>query len=200
MKATLLEVDPNAALAPAPGKSCGTCTACCYTVPVSEIGVRAFHRCPHLLSPPDVRIGCGVYSDRPRSCRIWSCSWLIGDLPDEYRPDRLGVVLDPLPDVVLANGKELPAAQFWVMPGHEDDWRQVRMSNLIMSMIDLGFIVLWRMRDPETDGQMARAFGRDENGKLSVSPIDKGREQLTGFNSDGDRFVRAQELADRRGR
>lgn len=198
MKATAvtIEVDPGKPLPAYPGKSCGPCTACCYTVPVSEIGVKAFARCPHLAGPPSSKIGCEIYPNRPRSCRTWSCSWLIGELGDEYRPDRLGIVLDPLPDVAIIDGKEVVAAQFWVMRGHEDDWQQERARALILSMIELGFVVLWRMADP-AGGQMCRAFGKKADGTLAMTPIDKGREQLTGYNNDRERFVRAQELAER---
>ncbi len=191
MKTVFKEIDPGQPLLAAPGRSCGSCTACCYTVPVSEIGVAAFQRCPKLLGPPDMRIGCSVYADRPHSCRTWSCSWLIGELPDEYRPDRLGIVSDPLPDLCRINGQEVTAAQFWVMPGHEDDWKLQKVTLLILNIIDsTGMAVLWRMRDPE-GGQMACIFARGSDGKYGRSSVSKSMDD--GY-TEGERLRRAQEL------
>jgi hypothetical protein len=196
MKSITLEVEAGQPLPTAPGKSCGGCTACCHTVPVKEIGVEAFHRCPHMLAPPDLKVGCSIYSERPRSCRLWSCGWLIGDLPDKYRPDRLGIVMDPLPDLCRIAGEEVTAAQFWLMPGHEDDWQKDDVKQLILQIVDRGMVVLWRMRDPDTGGQMARVFGK-RDGAYFMTPISKSSAELSGY-TEPERLLRAQNLMERR--
>src|SRR4051812_37019979 len=119
----LAELDPVAGIPVAPGRSCGSCSACCSTVPVREIGLRSYTRCPNLRGFPEARSGCRIYETRPFSCRSWSCAWLAGDMDDELRPDRIGVVIDPIPDTIAANGITVPAAQFWVLPGFEDAWK-----------------------------------------------------------------------------
>ncbi|MFN3650667.1 MAG: hypothetical protein ACK47B_13915 [Armatimonadota bacterium] len=44
--------------------------------------------CPHL-----VKIGCGIYPERPPVCRRFQCGWLQApNLPEGLRPDRCGVL------------------------------------------------------------------------------------------------------------
>lgn len=128
--------------------TCSGCGACCEVVPVKELGLTGFSRCPHLRDVIQVDgVGCGIYSKRPRSCASWQCEWLKSDWPDEYRPDRCGLIVDELRDIISINGTEMPAAQIWVMPGHEDDWQQTdAAASLIMTCIDDGVAVLWRMK------------------------------------------------------
>lgn len=196
--AVTAEIDPSKPMVAWPGKSCGGCTACCATVPVKEIDLKAFHRCPHLHSFPDVRVGCGIYPMRPRSCHQWSCSWLISDLGPEYRPDRIGVVIDPVPDMVRVNGEDVVASQLWVVPGHEDDWRTVdAVKDLIWSIMHLGFAVLWRIK--AEGGQAARVMLL-RDGKWIVSEAEYSQAQIPGFADDGERLRHAQQLLDGRPR
>lgn len=43
--------------------------------------------------PKECALGCTIYSSRPNSCRQFSCSWLLGDLPDWAKPDKINVVI-----------------------------------------------------------------------------------------------------------
>lgn len=199
MRAALTEIDPAAPLTAYPGKDCGSCTACCSTVPVKEIGLDAFVRCPNLRSLPEMTIGCSIYQTRPRSCRTWSCSWLISDLPEKYKPSRVGIVLDPTPDMVRVNGKDVAAAQIWVVPGHEEDWRTVEaVRDLIWSVLDLGFAILWRIK--AEDGRQAARVMMQVDGKLAVSEPEYGQKQIAGFADDGERLRYAQGLVPGRAR
>ncbi len=55
-------------------------------VPVKRVGAW----CQHC----QIGKGCGVYKDRPQSCRDFACIWLQGHaLPERMRPDRTGVVI-----------------------------------------------------------------------------------------------------------
>jgi len=194
--AMVAEIDPGKPLVAYPGKSCGSCTACCATVPVKEIALAAFVPCPHLRSLPDAGIGCKIYPMRPYSCRSWSCSWLISDLPAEFRPDRIGVVVDPIPDMVRVNGKDIPASQLWVVPGHEDDWRTVEaVKDLVFSIFKAGFAVLWRIK--AEGGQRARVMMLHE-GQWRVSEPQYGAKEIEGFANDGERLRHAQELVRQR--
>jgi hypothetical protein len=77
---------------------CGECSACCHTHGCDEIGKKPFADCRHLLPLPVVG-RCGVYADRPQSCRDFNCAWLadfLGDNPD-WRPDRSGLVVTATP-------------------------------------------------------------------------------------------------------
>lgn len=192
--ATVTEIDPTKPMQPYPGKSCGGCTACCSTVPVKEIGLGAFIRCQHLRSPAESKIGCSIYQTRPRSCLQWACTWLISDLPDEFKPNRIGVVVDPIPDMVRVYGEELVAAQLWVVPGHEEDWRdKPAVIDLIRSIFRLGFAVLWRIKGEGDGTQLARVM-IERDGKQFVSEPTLGQKEITGFANDGERLRRAQGL------
>lgn len=198
-QAKFKEIDASKPIPIFPGKSCGSCDACCTTVPVSEIGLKAYTRCPNLRGMPDMRPGCSIYPTRPGSCMRWSCSWLTSDLPDEFRPDRFGVVIDPIPDMIRFGDKELPAAQFWVLPGHEDDWQREEVHNLLMQVLDQGACVLWRIRGDKPGMQKARVFGRVPKdlplaGSQFMTDAVYGEEQISGFETDGERLHHAQGL------
>lgn len=168
----LTEIDGTQAIPAYPGKSCGACTACCYTVPVQVDGyqlVAPFARCRFLAPFGAVQHGCTIYSDRPKPCRHWACSWLSSDLPDEFRPDRCGFVVDPVPDLVAVNGVEQPAVQVWAIPGHEEDWRDPEgpMAQIIYGIArTLKVCVLVRFK--RGDWVNARCFNWSE-GKLNYS-------------------------------
>jgi hypothetical protein len=71
-------------------RSCGACTACCTILGVADLKKPSYVPCCHLAGN-----ACGIYADRPRSCRIWSCNWLLGRDPggdERHRPDALGLM------------------------------------------------------------------------------------------------------------
>ena len=80
---------------PTPSRECGPCTACCRAMAVHELEKGAWQACRHVRSS-----GCGIYGERPASCRNFSCQWLRGVLELEgtvdlsLRPDGCGVILD----------------------------------------------------------------------------------------------------------
>ena len=80
-------------------RECGSCSACCTVIGVHEIEKGAYETCKHLCEA-----GCGIYAERPASCRNFACQWLRGALDadeaidTEMRPDACGVVFDYQPD------------------------------------------------------------------------------------------------------
>lgn len=68
-------------------RGCGPCQACCTWLKVPELPKDAGKVCEHLCHS-----GCGIYDQRPRSCRKFECLWLKGELPEEARPDKIGVI------------------------------------------------------------------------------------------------------------
>jgi hypothetical protein len=171
--------------------SCGGCTACCSSVPVKEIGLRQYQRCPHLREVFDAKgPGCGIYANRPYSCSSWACLWLKSDWPAELRPDRLGIVVDEIVDIVKINGEELPAAQIWVLPGHDDDWRSEAASNIIAALVEeQGTAVVWRM----APGTHAIVFWRNPaTGNIERS--EPHRASLDALGPDSTRLARAGEV------
>jgi hypothetical protein len=72
------------------GRTCGGCTACCFTHAVAALEKRLGEWCPHC----DVGAGCRIYPSRPEQCAQFSCLWIQGGWGDEHdRPDRLKVVV-----------------------------------------------------------------------------------------------------------
>ena len=90
-------------IAPAPSataaakRECGECTACCQGWAEGEIrGHRMFagQHC-HFLADG----ACTIYEERPQSpCRNFVCGWLMAGslLPEDFRPDRIGVIAVPM--------------------------------------------------------------------------------------------------------
>jgi len=114
-------------------RRCGSCTLCCRLVPVKDKDLikAANQRCQHQTST-----GCGIYADRPFSCRMWSCQWLMGaDLPQ--RPDFSHYVVDPMPDFVNVTENDtgevtqIVALQIWCDPEHPDAHRDPALRSYI---------------------------------------------------------------------
>ncbi len=58
---------------------------------VEELAKPMSVRCVHLCAAA----GCGIYPDRPASCRSFECVWLMDpEMPHRFRPDQTQVVLD----------------------------------------------------------------------------------------------------------
>jgi|GEM_PF-871960 len=76
-------------------RRCGSCTACCTVLAIIELHKPARWACDHVNCQ-----GCGIYEDRPSSCREFNCAWLRNEIPgdtsrdESLRPDRLGVMFD----------------------------------------------------------------------------------------------------------
>lgn len=73
-------------------RPCGECTACCTVMCVESIGKATGVRCTAVR--PN---GCAMYDRRPKECAGWYCCWAMGKLPDDHRPDKLGMLFYPLP-------------------------------------------------------------------------------------------------------
>lgn len=69
--------------------TCGTCTLCCKLIGVKELKKPAGKWC-EFCKPGK---GCMVYPDRPPSCIDFECGWLLSNLPVEFRPDNLHIII-----------------------------------------------------------------------------------------------------------
>jgi len=143
-----------------------------------------------------MQTGCSVYPHRPKACRSWSCLWLTNPAwAEELRPDRCGVVFDPVIDIVKIRDKEYPAQQAWVMSGHEDAWSTPPVSTVIRAILDHGLVVLWRLPPDDQFNLTARCIAQNLAGTISISDP----SPAVGFlGSEASRFARAQKLMRRR--
>lgn len=84
-----------------PGRSCGECNACCDvpTIDTADLIKKPGVLCRHW------RGGCSIYEKRPGTCREFFCGWRLIPLPEDWRPDRLKVLLIMGTDVA-ADGRQ----------------------------------------------------------------------------------------------
>lgn len=108
-----------------PRRRCGACTLCCKLLPTKELDKPANQRCQHQRHG-----GCKIYQTRPMSCRLWSCRWLTGAVPNGIsRPDFAHYVVDMMPDYVTIVNQdtgergEREAVQIWIDPKYPSAWR-----------------------------------------------------------------------------
>ena len=85
-------------------RSCAECRSCCNVFPLPAIDKPAYEWCRN-LGPA----GCAVHQrGQPEVCRRYSCYWLDHEeTPEEYRPDRAGLVVTEC-GAVTVGGHELP--------------------------------------------------------------------------------------------
>lgn len=95
---------------PALVRQCGSCTACCTLLEVTDVGKSMNEWCRHC----DAGKGCAIYEHRPQMCRSFSCAWLQGHLDEEWFPEKAGMVVHFSQDAVNVQ----------VDPEFPDRWRQ----------------------------------------------------------------------------
>lgn len=69
-------------------RSCGPCTVCCTALGVKELSKPDYKQCQHLTPT-----GCGIYPERPESCKDWCCNWKMGFFSEQARPDLSGITV-----------------------------------------------------------------------------------------------------------
>jgi hypothetical protein len=98
------------------GRSCGSCSLCCKVLFIID---------PDLEKPSGVLCrnctpgkGCGIYANRPRPCRTYSCRWLIDpEFGPEWFPAKANMVLEYDPD------DDNPTFWVFVDPAFPTAWR-----------------------------------------------------------------------------
>lgn len=72
-------------------RECSGCSLCCTLLGIREISKPPDTECPNCSGS-----GCNIYSTRPGECKGFNCSWLLGDTPEDLKPDKTHVVLADL--------------------------------------------------------------------------------------------------------
>jgi hypothetical protein len=98
-------------------RKCGACSECC--VSLEDDDRPAFTPCRHLRSN---HRGCDRYHERPRTCRLFCCTWLTGQTTEADRPDVSGV-LAHLTINRMADRPALNVIECW--PGAFEQQRQL---------------------------------------------------------------------------
>jgi hypothetical protein len=125
-------------------RSCGPCSACCFTQSVSEIDKPVFSRCPHMIE----KDGCEIYSHRPSGCKKWNCLWRSGFLAMKDRPDLCGIVFDVTQGVsrMYPNGQAVIAREFFSGAFEKSEALLEEMASdkivLLMNSKDDGYVAM----------------------------------------------------------
>lgn len=84
-------------------RTCGPCRLCCKVFPLPVLDKPGDQWCKYACSS-----GCAIHGEQmPAVCREYACYWLEQeDLPDDFRPDRIGVVVTE-GGTLTVNGEEL---------------------------------------------------------------------------------------------
>lgn len=70
---------------------CGSCTACCTSLPIAELNKLAGDTCEYCNS------NCTIYEDRPFACKEFSCAYhQMKQASEKMRPDNCGVIFEKL--------------------------------------------------------------------------------------------------------
>ncbi len=75
-----------------PGRACDGCNVCCVALTIDDPELQKVqgYRCIHARRDN----GCGIYAQRPRTCRAFHCGWrLLKWVREPLRPDRSGVLV-----------------------------------------------------------------------------------------------------------
>jgi hypothetical protein len=148
-------------------RTCGPCQLCCKVFPVPILGKAENESCRFLSAS-----GCSIHDrGRPEICGAYACYWLDHeDVPDEQRPDRIGMVVTEC-GAVTVSGEVLPVL---VVNQAEAEACQSAQS-LIDNLVALGYallviygldmrIVYDRCRWPSvSDAEIEAAFRRERS-------------------------------------
>jgi hypothetical protein len=81
-------------------RQCGDCSLCCKLLQIPELKKPKDVWCPNFRTGA----GCGIYADRPGSCRTFVCQWLAdSDVGPEWKPNRCKMVLDAKPGIYMVH-------------------------------------------------------------------------------------------------
>lgn len=71
-------------------RSCGECSACCFTHEIEALKKPTRTACQHMCNEG----GCAIYDSKPEECTRFECAWLEGLAgEDSHRPDQNGLVV-----------------------------------------------------------------------------------------------------------
>jgi len=77
-------------------RECGDCTLCCTLLGVRTLDKAPNVTCKHCLDK------CTIYPTRPDECKDFNCSWLLGKIPQYFKPNECHVMLSGLQDDIQA--------------------------------------------------------------------------------------------------
>jgi len=108
--------------------------------------------------------GCGIYEERPTTCREFYCAWLQGTLPVEMKPDKVKfVMVTPVDSARVVIIHEDPSSTI------EPTKKNKKLIRMLDRLIDMGMVVF------VLRGNQRRVMGRPESVERYLR--DKGASQ-----------------------
>jgi len=81
-------------------RHCGDCSLCCKVLGIAELDKPKDVWCPNFAAGT----GCGIYAQRPTSCRDFICRWLADPaMGPEWKPSVCKMVLDAKPRLLVVH-------------------------------------------------------------------------------------------------
>jgi len=110
--------------------ACGNCTLCCKLLGVKELSKPDGVWCEFCNRGGTAvgSAGCTIYANRPDSCRAFECGYLINRLPEEFRPDRVKMV-------ITGTSEEIGAHIIHVDPNYPGAYREGNGKRLIEALL-----------------------------------------------------------------
>jgi len=108
--------------------SCGSCTLCCKLLGVKELSKPDGVWCKFCNKSGGSPGGCTIYANRPDSCQEFQCGYLINHLPEEFRPDRVKMV-------ITGTSEEIGAHIIHVDPNYPGAYREGNGKRLIEALL-----------------------------------------------------------------
>jgi len=90
-------------------RDCGGCTVCCTVSRVPEFNKLENQDCVHQIEGK----GCGIHTKRPMVCKKYFCEWAKGNAPEDFKPDKVGVMLERVTDDIMS---------FLIPPNRKTNW------------------------------------------------------------------------------
>jgi hypothetical protein len=151
-------------------KECGGCTMCCKIMRIDELAKPTGQWCTHCKPGR----GCGIYPDRPQTCRVFHCLWITqAALGPEWRPDKCKMVL-----MAIAGGRTVIKCD----PGFPQAWRKQPYYAHIRS---------WADRAGPQGGEVLVCVGHD------ITVLARDRELHVGIVAEEDGFATDYDAAGR---
>ena len=110
-------------------RECGTCTLCCKVMGIVELDKPRSRWCDHAMPGR----GCAIYDQRPHSCRVFSCLWLLDEgLGEEWKPEKSKLVIVPDND-----GR---ATRVYVDASSPDAWKREPYYHSLLDFMQTGLM------------------------------------------------------------
>lgn len=115
-------------------RTCGKCSMCCYLFDLPELKKPKNTWCQH-CNPGNG--GCSIHNHQPAEiCGTYSCSWLLGALPDDWFPLKSKMVINTHWVGEVAIMKIVLHHQY------PNKWKEEPYHSVIMRMVKDGYVLV----------------------------------------------------------